>query len=249
MKMSFPNAFREGWALFKRDREVLIAVAAPFLFLPTLALLLLVPAAPIAPARGASDAELEQFAQSLVQWLSENGYWFAAASILSLFGGLTITAFYLDLEARDVRDAAMRALRLLPRYLLAALLILVPASFGLLAFALPGLYVLGRTMLVSPAMIAEPPLPAVRAIARSIALTRGNGLQLAALAGLGLLAGQILPAPFQAIDEAMRAAGADNPIAIVMLDAVAAAIAASIALATILLRVTIYRQLAPHARR
>ncbi len=244
MKINLPGVFTDAWSMFARHREVLLTVAGMFIFLPTLALLLLVPVAPPWPESGASEPEIQAGANALATWLVDNGSMFIVAGVLSLYGSLTISAFLLDTDSVDLRAALVRALNLLPRFVLAALLILIPASLGLFVLILPGLYILGRTMLIGPLLIADRPIAATAAIMRSIALTKGNGLTLAALTGLGLIAGQFLPGPFQQLDVALRAARAANPIVITLVDSAAAALAASAALATILVRIAVYRQLA-----
>ena len=244
MKIAVGAVGAEAWGLWQRDRELLLAVAGPFLFLPTLALLLLVPMAPKSLAPGASEAEMAAFLTDYAAWASANIGWFAAAGAMTLYGALALTFLYLDHRIGDLRAALLQALPLLPRYALAMILVAVPATLGVLLFVLPGIYVLGRTMLIGPAMVVERPVSAVGAIRRSIALTRGNGLALAAVAGIGLLAGQLLPAPLLAIDEAMRNANAANPIVVVLVDSAAAALASGVALALILFRIAFYRRVA-----
>lgn len=244
MKINLPGVFADAWSMFSRHREVLVTVAGMFIFLPTLALLLLVPVAPPWPESGATEPEIQAGATALANWLVDHGPVFIAAGITSLFGSLTISAFLLDPESVDLRAALMRALNLLPRFVLAASLVLIPASLGLFVLIVPGLYILGRTMLIGPLLVADRPIAATAAIMRSIALTKGNGLMLAGLTGIGLIAGQFLPAPFQQMDVALRAARAANPIVITLVDSAAAALAASVALATILVRIAVYRQLA-----
>ncbi len=244
MKIAIGTAAADAWALWRRDRDLLVAVAGPFLFLPTLALLLMVPLAPQAVQTGASEAEMAAFLNQYVTWATDNVGWFLIAGAVTLYGSLALSFFYLDRQSGDLRQALLRALQLLPRYVLASLIVAIPATAGALLFVLPGLYVLGRTMLIGPLMVVERPLSAIGAVQRSVALTRGNGLPLAAVAGVGLLAGQLLPAPFLAIDEAMRTAHAANPVVIVLIDSVAAALASAVALALILLRIAIYRRVA-----
>ncbi len=244
MKINLPGVFTDAWGLFQRHREVLLSVAALFIFVPTLALLLLVPVAPPWPESGATEPEIQAAANLLAAWIVDNGSMFIGAGILSLYGSLAISAFLLDPDSDDLRAAMARALGLLPRYALAALLIAVPASLGLFVLIVPGLYIMGRTMLISPLLITDRPITATAAIMRSITLTRGNGLMLAGLTGIGLIAGQFLPSPFQQIDTALRAAHAANPVMITIVDSAAAAIAAAVALTTILVRIAVYRQLA-----
>ena len=247
MKINVPGAFADAWSLFRRHTEALVAVAGLFIFLPTLALLLLVPAAPPWPDSAASDAQIQADAAIFANWIVDNARWFLVASLASLYGSLAICTFLLDSACVDLRAALQRAVRLLPRYVLAALLILLPASLGIFVFVLPGLYILGRTTLIAPALVREKSLTATSAIMRSSALTRRNGMMLAGLTGLGLLAGQMLPAPFQSIDIAMRAVGAANPVMVTIVDSLAAVLASIVALATILMRIAIYRQLAANS--
>ncbi|WP_374137847.1 MULTISPECIES: hypothetical protein [unclassified Sphingomonas] len=244
MTINLPGIFTDAWSMFRRHQEVLMTVAGMFIFLPTLALLLLVPVAPPWPDSGATEPEIQAGATKLAAWIVDNTSMFAAAAVASLYGALAISVFLLDPGCADLRAAMARALKLLPRYILAALLILVPASLGLFVLILPGIYILGRTMLIGPTLIVERPIAATAAIMRSIALTRGNGLVLAGLTGIGLVAGQILPAPFQRIEEALRIAEAANPVMIAIVDSAAAACAAAVTLATILVRIAVYRQLA-----
>lgn len=243
MKIDLPGACADAWSMFRRHHQVLIAIAGMFIFLPTLSLLLLVPPAPPWPDAQASDPEIQAQAQVYAGWLVGNSGMFLAAAIMSLFAALGIAAFFLDSRSDDVQSALMRGLAALPGYLLASLLILMPVTIGFFLLVLPGLYILGRTMLVGAVLVAEPATSGPDAIMRSINLTRGNGLVLAAVAGLGILAGQLLPSPFQAIDTAMRGAGAANPIALALVNAAAAATASGVALAMILLRLAIYRRL------
>ena len=242
MKINLPGAFADAWGMFRQQREVLIAIVGLFIFLPTLALLLLVPVAPPWPDSTATDAEIRSAAALLADWLVGNSRWFLAAALASLYASMTICVVLLDRRSADVSAALARALQLTPRYMLAALLILVPASLGLFMLVLPGLYVMGRTMMIAPVLVVEQPITATSAIMRSIALSRRNGLALAALTGLGLLAGQLLPSPFQSIDVALRAAHAANPVVLTLVDSAAAGMATIVALATILVRIAVYRQ-------
>src|SRR3546814_1527985 len=91
----------------------------------------------------------------------------------------------------------------LPRYLLSAVLIGRPvvAGIGLLGpllggaiviLLVPAFYWIVRTRRTGAAIVAERPLGAVRAVKRSIALTRGNGLVLAALIALVTFAAELV---------------------------------------------------------
>lgn len=244
MKIEIVRASSDAWRLWCRDWQTLLPIAGLFLFLPGLAMLLLIAAPPSAPANGASEAEVAAFLAAFSTWLVENAGPFALSSLVSLMGSATLAVFYLDPAAATVEDALTRALALMPRFVLAGLLVIIPTLIGASIFILPGLYVIGRTSITGPVLAAQRPMSAVQALMTSVRLTRGNGLVLAGLAALLLLAGQFLPWPFLVAIEGLARAGAANPFAVALLSVPAAALAAAVSVATILLRVTIYRQLA-----
>src|SRR3546814_10889809 len=66
-------------------------------------------------------------------------------------------------------------------------------------------------MLTGAAIVAERPLGAVRAVKRSIALTRGNGLVLAALIALVTFAAELVAQIFVGAGALMASENADNP--------------------------------------
>jgi hypothetical protein len=247
MRIDLAAAATNAWALFKRDRDVLLALSGMFLFLPTLATLLLIPSAPKKLAAGASRAMIEQWANGYADWLVGNLPWLGLSATASLFGSLAVIAFYVDPARPDVSGAMLAALRRFPGYLALMFVITLVASLGLLLLIVPGLWVLGRTMLAGPAMIGTRS-GAAEAVRRSVDWTRGHGLVLAGLAGVGTFGGQLLASPFLALDEALRSADAANPVAIAIVNIGAAAAASVVALAMILLRVTIYWSVADDSR-
>lgn len=240
MPISILAVLTDAWALFRRDRDWLVRFAAPFLFLPSFALALLVPRWPGAPVGGA-DAGSLAWAERFGEWLSRYGGWYTAGYALSAFGAAALFAAYLDRDAPDLGAALRRGATLLPRYLLASLLVAIPTGAGLYLWVVPGLYVMGRTMLASPALVAERPVGAVQALLRSLQMSAGAGLPLMALAATVLLGGILLAQPFVAIESAAGAGGR----------AVAALSAAGIAgvsmltnMAQVLVAVSAYRRLA-----
>lgn len=193
---------REAWALFRRDRGWILALTAPFLFLPSFALALLVPRWPAAPVAAGDEGRSLAWAQAFGQWVARYGGWYVGGYAVAAFGAAALFAAYLDKGAPDLRAALRRAAALLPRYLLASLLVAIPTGAGLYLWVLPGLYVMGRTMLAGPALVAERPLGAVPSLLRSLQLSAGAGLPLTALAAAVLLAGVVLAYPFLAVEQA-----------------------------------------------
>lgn len=244
MKIDFAGVLKDAWTLFKRDRDLLVRIVGPFLFLPAFALALVVPDPPMpeADARG-DETQALAWAEAVTDWAGTNGGWYCLAYALSFFGMALIYALYLDRDRVDVLTALKRCGAILPRYLLAMILVSLPAGAGLLLYALPGLYILGRTMLTGPVLISEGPTGAFAAIRRSLSLTRGAGLQLMSLSAFSYLSGWLLGAPFMALDRAMRVSGQGNPVAIALVDAGAAVAATASGIATALIAVSVYRRL------
>ena len=124
---------------------------------------------------------------------------------------------------------------------MSSLAVFVTATFVFLL--IPALYLLGRCLLAGPAIAAERSLGPIAALRRSWDLTRGNGLVLAGMAAVPILGG-LFATPLLSLDRWLRLEGGGNPVAIVLVDAGAAAISAASLLATVLIEVGAYRRLA-----
>lgn len=247
------GALRSAWARLRADIAVLLPVAGLTLFVPQLALLLLIEA-PALPARDASPAATEAGAKALAEWMAANSGWYLAAYLCAFFGVLVILTLYLDRRRPDLKGALGHALRLLLRYLLAVILIGLPvaAGIGLLAplmgplsllLLVPAFYWVVRTMLAGAVIVAERPVGAPRALRRSLELTRGHGLILAALVALVTFAAELVAEIFMALGGLMASAQAVNPIAMALVDGIAAFVQSAAALLLILLQVEFYRRL------
>lgn len=232
--------------MFRRDRALLLGLAGPFWLLPTMALRLLLPPPPaFAVEAGAGAPEMMRAAQGWADWFAANSPWFLLAGLAASWGTLSVYILYLDRDRPDVSAALARALRLWPRFLLLNLLTGLPLAAGILLFYLPGLWVAGRLLVTGPALVAEAPVGAGRAVARGFGLTRGSTLAVMALAAVSLGLGLIAPDPLLRLDDFLRARdGGPNPVALVIVDAGVAAVAAAAALASALIGVAAYRRLA-----
>lgn len=245
MKVTASGVVAEALRLAHRDLAVLVAIAGPFWFLPAFAIALFVPPPPLRPAGSAADQGATlAWIDGFGQWLAAQGQWYLAAWAIGLWGTATVYALYLDPARTDVRGALMRGAGLWPRLALASALVGMMAGAGLLLWVLPGLFLLGRLMPAGPALAAEQPLSAVASIARAFRLTRGSGLALMAVAAATLGLSWLLGQPFLLLADWMAAQGGGNPVAIAIADAGAAAIAAAAGLASALLAVAAYRQVA-----
>ena len=247
------GAMRGAWARLRADIGVLLPVAGLLLFLPQLALLLLLDA-PEPPPGDASAASIDAQAQVIAEWLVKNSGWYLGAYLCAFYGVLVILSLYLDRRRPDLKGALARALRLLPRYLLSVVLIGLPVVFGIgllgplmggamVILLVPAFYWIVRTMLTGAAIVAERPLGAVRAMKRSIMLTRGHGLVIAALVALVTFAAELVAQLFVGAGTLMSSVHAVNPIAMALVDGLAAFVQSGAALFLVLLQVEFYRRL------
>jgi hypothetical protein len=204
---------RDAWQLWRRDWELLTAVAGLFLFLPALAMAMFIPDMPSPPGAGEAvpgSVTMAAYEQGLTQWMLNYGGWQIAAQAVVLFGQFAIVALYLAGDQPSAGKALIAAARRYPLLLLAGLIIAVPiAAALLLAQALPLLmvaffvivfWVLARTIALAPTLLAEAPVGALGAITRSLHLTRGNTLALAAAVMTVILAMTIATWPFEQLD-------------------------------------------------
>jgi hypothetical protein len=180
------------------------------------------------------------------------GGWQIAAQAVVLFGQFAFVALYLAGDHPPAGKALMAAARRYPLLLLAGLIIAVPiAAALLLAQALPLLmaaffvivfWVLARTIVLAPTLLAEAPVGALGAITRSLHLTRGHTLALAAAVMTVILAMTIATWPFEQVD-AWMVVHAPNPIARTIVDVIAATITGLGGIAMALVQVAAYRRL------
>lgn len=239
MTQLMTGAAGDAWRRWRRDRETILAIAGPFLFLPMLAWLLLVPE-PVVPA----GASVEVIRSIQLQWGVEHLHWLAARIGFELFATVAILSLYLARDHRTVGGALRRALTTLPMFLIAVMASWGLVTLGVLAFVVPGMYVYGRVALTGPVMVAEPGVGVFAAVQRSIELTRGNGWRVFALLATALVAGVVALQLVGGVDQAMRGSGAANPVARVIVDTLAALAATGSVLARILFQVALYRTLA-----
>lgn len=245
----------DAWRLWRSDWELLTAVAGLFIFLPALAMAMLIPDMPPPPAAAEAvpgSATMTVYEQSVTQWMLNYGGWQIAAQAVVLFGQFAIVALYLSGDQPATGKALATAARRYPLLLLAGLIIALPIAAALLlaqllpllmaAFFVLVFWVLARTIALAPTLLAEAPVGALGAITRSLHLTRGNTLALAAAVMTVILAMTIATWPFEQID-AWMLVHAPNPIARAIVDAVAASITALGGIAMSLLQVAAYRRL------
>jgi len=233
----------DAWRQWRRERTLLLAVAGPFVFLPSYAMALLVTAAPAMPERGAPQVEVLTWLNQFSDWAAANSPWYLLQFAITYFGVFTMLILLLDPRRPTVGEAMRQAGRRLPRYLLATFAIGMAASAGLILFVLPGVYIMARTVGVGPALATDPHLSAAGAISRSVALTRGHVLLLMGVILMLWVGGWIAEQPLAAVDHWLRDGAEPNPVARAIVDAALAGVATAIALATLLVQVAAFQRL------
>jgi hypothetical protein len=251
MRIDIATPFAAALALWRRDRALLLPLAGLFLFVPQLAILLLVPASPEPVSGGETSPEaIRAWTEAFAAWASAHGGWYIAGQLSALFGALAVSMLYVARGRPAMGPALGLTFGLLPRYVLATILVTLPTG-GLLLFALaaplllyllvgPIFYLFARMMLIAPVLVAERPVGAIAAIGRSWRLTRGSGSVLTCIYAVIAVAGMVAGSVFLAL----AAMAGDNPLAITVMNAVAAAAAAVAGLAHALVAVVVYARLA-----
>lgn len=245
MTLDVRGVFRDAWAMWLRDRGVLVATAGFFLFLPQLAYHLFGPESAASAAIDAAE-KLEPNAQiqALVRIYTDYLPLLFAIAIATVFGALVVLMLYCDGTKRDVGAVLPAALRRLPAYFVLTVIVDIVASVWVhfLYILLPCMYLLGRLLLAGP-IFARGGVGPIGAITQSFRMTRGRGLVLAGLATMIIFAGLLLPLPAIALGNVLDRAPLANPVSGLIIDAIAAALSAVAMLGGILLRIALYRRI------
>ncbi|WP_419809713.1 hypothetical protein [Sphingomonas sp.] len=235
----------DAWAMLRRDRAVLLGIAGALWFLPTFALILLVPGPPL-PVAGMEPAspEAQRYVEQLTQWFGTSGAWYLARAVIDAWATASVYALYLDRSTPDVRGALELGVGLLPRFMLLSMVVGLVSLGGLALYVLPGIWVLARLIAAGPTLVAERPLGALAALGRGWRLSRGAALALIGPVGIALAMGWLVPQPFLLLDRWLRARpGGVNVAALATADALAAAGETAAAIASALIAIAAYRRL------
>ncbi|QDZ06482.1 hypothetical protein FPZ24_02495 [Sphingomonas panacisoli] len=252
MRLRATTIYADAWAAWRADWNMLTAVAGVFVFLPQLAVQLLVPALPDTSALTSTDPNdpiFRAWMAAFSAWVGAYGIWYVVVLAAMVFGQFALVAVYLAGERTTVGNALNVALRLVSRFVLAwtiwtlPLALVSPLLLWLPFLIMPMIALVGARMsLVGPAILAARPIGAVAAIGRSFTLTRGYMLLLAGVL-LSILLAQFLAAmPFLALDQWMTTY-APNPIARAIVVAITAGVATLGTIATALVQVAAWRRL------
>lgn len=245
MKIDFASLLRDAWAIFRKDRDLLLRVAGVFFFVPAFALVLFVPPTP-APDTAIADrqAQAEAWVTALQGWVGNYGLGCAIAYLVGYIGLAVVFALYLDDRRPTVAEAMRRTAVIFPRFFLAMLVISIPTGAAMYLLLLPGLYLMSRFFLTGPIVIADQSVGALGAIARSWQRTRRAQFALLGVVAFVYLAGMLMGQPFLLLGQWLAGKGGNNPVAVAITCALAGFVAMAAQLASALLGVAAYRRLA-----
>lgn len=230
MRIDPASALAEAVARYKQERPALHAVAGLFFFVPALALLFFIDS-------GAPTAD-QSVTDALRAMLIDNWPSLLAVQLLELFGSAWLYAWLLGRDKPSLGQSLSRAITLFPMFVIASVLVGVLTFAGLLFFLAPGFYVIGRTFLVAPILIAEPGTTAIKAFEESIRRTQGMGWMLFVVAAAIWLTGQFPNLLLRPLEAPLGMAGT------VLVDGVAALAGAAVTLLILLVKVVVYRRTA-----
>jgi hypothetical protein len=174
--MMVTRVFADAAALWRRDRDLWVRLAGFYFFVPALAILLFVPRTEVHIDPNPSDVGVV-----LRQWFAyfyANAWWSLSFTLWQVYSVGVVLILVLDPERPSVSAAIRRALRALPGLVLAYLGASVLVGTGLCVFVVPGLYMIGRTLLVQPILIAEPQVGPLGALVASIQRSHRRGWML-----------------------------------------------------------------------
>lgn len=189
MKFDGNLAWKQGSAMIRSNRALLLPLAGVFFFLPSFALIMLIKQPQMAPGitPEAMMAQLRPFIASVLPWA-------ALGSVLQSLGQLTLLELLGEGPRSTVGQALRKALRAFPTYLvtqmltgfmMGAVLVLVASLGSMISPVLGlmlGLYAVcqayGRFLVSGPVVVAERQRNPFAALVRSVALTRGASFRI-----------------------------------------------------------------------
>lgn len=243
MRIDIGAAVREALAIWRRDREVILAVAGVFFFVPNLALSLLLTMDRTPVTVDATTVDDNALIAALRAQLIENAPWLVMQALAELIGIAVLLTLLLDPARPTVGDALRSVVRRLPVLVAATLLVFAAKIGGLLLLILPALYVIGRVFVVIPVLVAEPQRRFGDAMTRALTLTKGHVLQLVSLSAMLYFGGQLIALLLTSTASAVSRSGG-NPVTMAMLATAIAFVGAAMSTAFALVRATVYRRLA-----
>lgn len=228
--------------MFRAHAELIIAIAGVFLLLPAVAAGFLIPE-PVFTTTDVTGRTRE-----LLEHIRANAPMNFLLSIPVALGQVAILALLLDPARPTVAQALVLGATLLISFvLLNNILINLSVALGLLLLLVPGLYLLGRLVPASAAMVAERHFNPLTAYARGWQISRGNGWRIFGLIAIVMIVAWVLDLAITAVIGTVAALAFTDDVARVIDILVSALSAAVTGIVILLLTAAIYRALTDRA--
>jgi hypothetical protein len=174
MKLSYNQIWDDAVSLARAHREMILAIAGAFIFLPLLAQMLFV-ALPEIKELNANGVK------ELVEYYQDNFLSLLLFQVPIVLGAGALLVLLLTPDRLTAGEAITKAGRYFLSLFGVGILTNIVLIIGLFPLVLPMLYLLGRVFLAKPAMMAEEISNPITALRRSFALSRGRGWMLAGI--------------------------------------------------------------------
>jgi len=233
MNLNLARVFADAAALWRHDRDLWLRVAGFLFFVPALALKIFLPL----PELRNLTPEAAQLA--LLAWLQVQALWLLAYFVAQTFGFGVVLTLLLDANRPSLAAAMLRTVRQLPWLVLAYLAVLLLVGFGFTFFIVPGLYILGRTFLTMPILIAEPKRGPLGALIGAVQLSHRRGWLFLLVPTIAFCTAYFVAGMVGAVGGVLGAE--TQPVVRVLFDVLMAVVATASALAQALLQAAAYR--------
>lgn len=237
--LSFSAIWDDTVRMLRANAGLLTAIAGVFLFLPAVLVTRYL------PPPEATSPDAAQYIQLMSGYFSSAWPGLLLANLLNMLGVIAIYLMLLAEPRLTVGAAMARALPILPFYYLMTLALNFSVAAGFLLLIVPGIYLLGRLVLASPAMVIEAPRSPFKAFERSWALSKGRGWSIALMVVLVYLTALLISfAVTAAIGAIILIALGGEGIGGLIVAILEAAVGATVAVVATVLIAAIYRTLA-----
>lgn len=239
-KFDMGAAWEDSLVLLRSHSALTGAIAAVFLFLPTLAVSWFGPT-PIQPPAGAAfEQVMATMRANMVQAFPYQLF----IAVISAIGGIGILRLWLSRSSTSVGEALLFAMAMVPTVIVIQLATGLMLAIGFLLLIVPGVYLWGRLAIIAPVVADQGVRNPLAAIREGWTMTKGNGWRIALFLFLVTLVIAIITLVAGII---VTAVGTDEGIGFILAGLIKGVAAAFSGMVTLAITAATYRQLALRA--
>ncbi|MBS0285484.1 MAG: hypothetical protein JSS15_13795, partial [Proteobacteria bacterium] len=86
MMLSLGRVLADAWTILRREGDLVVRLAAPFVFLPAFAVQLLVAPPPALPQTPGDQTAMQAWLERLSAWGQANAGWYLLADLIGIYG-------------------------------------------------------------------------------------------------------------------------------------------------------------------